>query len=411
MEKSEFYGVVEQNLGSENIAKAIKKASYNEALKQIKAMEKDEKLAKIVEIFSDFSTDLEALDALVPANLKALLSGLKEALVSEEEENLYNLIYEFDRLKKQTKAQKDEIKSIIISGFSSIEESVKSSKFTKRSEMLSIINESLVRELDMKDVLKEVCETAFLSTIESENFGEIKDTAHSIAKNISYHSIIDGEFSTQRVINIAKIILTQAINIANESKIYANDLISGAVEGVENGISKSIEKFKNDLKFAPEEIIENLSNTKQDLAKVEDEFIALLRVLSNTEGVSREILDGILQKDYDSYFAKLKRIANDASEQISEKLDEIDIDELGKNMSQKFDEFRKELSQKGAEFKENLELDEKIANFKREFGEFEKKIANKISEFKNRKAKEKEAKEMGERAYKAAKDSLEEESK
>ena len=159
------------------------------------------------------------------------------------------------------------------------------------------------------------------------------------------------------------------------------------------------------MKFAPDEIIENFNKNKAELDTLESDFISLLRSFgAHVNDPAKSVINEILQNDYDSFLAKFKRVSSDFSAAISQKIDELNLEDLSKNISAKFDEIRQEISQKSSQIAQNLEIDEKISNIKKEISELEKIASQNISgKVKNISEK---AKELGTRAFNAAKNSI-----
>lgn len=363
----------------------------------------DDKTQKSAELANEFLKDLDKLEILDKQTLEITLKSIKNALISDEEHYLFKLLYEFEKLKKQIGAQKDEIKEISAKSFKSIENSIKNTDLSKKDEIMNFINDIFIDELEMKGILKEVSESAFVSAI--ENAEDVLETSYEISKNLVYHAILEGEFNKVRILGICKVIMKSAISIANESKIFADELINGAIKGANDAITKCIEKFQNDLKFAPDEIIENFNKNKAELDTLESDFISLLRSFgAHVNDPAKSVINEILQNDYDSFLAKFKRVSSDFSAAISQKIDELNLEDLSKNISAKFDEIRQEISQKSSQIAQNLEIDEKISNIKKEISELEKIASQNISgKVKNISEK---AKELGTRAFNAAKNSI-----
>lgn len=404
-----FYDEIRSVLTEISADEQLKDMIFSEISKS-ENLSEDEKIAKSAKLFMIFCAHLNRMKILNQNTLKSLMQGLKKALTNENEAELFRLMYEYEKIKKQLNSKQDEIKRLTKKSFENIENSVKNSQIDNKDEILSFINEILIDELDMKDILKEASENAFLSAI--ENAKDVGDTSYEIAKNIVYHAICEGEFAKDRLISISKVVILAATNIANESKIFANELVSGAIKGSNDAIVKSVEKFRDDLKFAPDEILQNLSQTKAELELVESDFIELLRSVSSyVSDPSKSVIKEILQNDYDSFFAKFRRIKNELSGVILEKFDELNFEakykELSRNLSAKFDELKAEIGEKGSKFSENFSIDDKISAIKKELGEFEKINAEKFGQ--KLKTLSEKAKEFGNRTYEAAKNSLKKE--
>lgn len=409
---SKFFDNLKEKLGSAELSQSIENLAFDESLRAFRGLDRDAKNKKASLLFGKFCSDLKKLEILDEKGIKAVLLGLKKAICDEEEQYLYKLIYEADKLKKQIFSQRAEMKNAVSSGFEAIENSVKNGKFDEKDEILALLNDVLINELDMKGILKESSELAFISVI--ENGLDIKETAHEVAKNIVFMSINDGEFKKSRILQIAKIVVSRAILVANESKIYANELIFGAVSGTNDGILKSIEKFKENLNFAPDEIVANLEDTKNEIPQIQTEFNALLKdFYAKADEPAKSALQKVLDDEFSGYAGKFKKISTELSDQINAKIEELDLEskykEIAKIGNEKFEELKKEFNEKSSKIIENLDLDEKFNDIKKEFLEFEKKLGAKFSEFKNSdtaKNFNEKAKEFGARAFEAAKNSL-----
>ena len=265
----------------------------------------------------------------------------------------------------------------------------------------------------MLGILKETTSEALLTTLEKAH--DIEDTVFEITKNITYQAINEGEFTKQRFLDISSSIIEAAIEIADEDQSFAKNLLSGAIHGTKEGMAKAIDKYKNDLKFAPEEIVENdLKNAKKELVKIEEAYIRMIEeTAAHSSGASIKIIDEILSNKINSSFAKVKRVANEASEAISEKIEEIKINTLSKDYDfvekaeVKIALLRKEMG------KIEVRAGNKFESLKREMGELEKSVSKKVEaiksfEFENEKAKKAatEAKRLGNRAWEVAKGAL-----
>jgi len=169
---------------------------------------------------------------------------------------------------------------------------------------------------------------------------------------------------------------------------------------VREGITKAIDKFKNDLKYAPTESMEglletDLSELRKELSRVDEQFITLLEVIaSQSEGISASLIKEMI-KERNSSTAKIKRAANDAKEVISERI------ELLKAEASVFEKT----------FKSRAER--KLESLKNDVNKFEKKASEKVEsikqfEFENETAKHvaQEAKKLGFRAWEVAKNMM-----
>ena len=404
MEK--FKEVLKQNLESKNLNEII----YNSVCDSVSEILKNRKEINKSELFFEFINALKDENLLNKERVKSVIYALKKTLNKKQEDEIYNLLYEVERLKKNIGLQSKELREQIYSDLKSIEDEVKLKDISNKSEILSAINEALIDAVDLKDIIKEISENVFLSIIESKS--DIFEGSYEFCKNLTYKSINEGEFQRYRILEISKTIILRAINVANISKIYAKDLLKGAVLGVNDGIIKSMEKFQNEFKFAPDELSQKAQILENELSNLEEEFVLVVKNLAaTTQNPAQEVLNEILKKEYDNYIVKMKKLSSDMISQIKSKFEDSAISQNYKEFSKlainKFDDIKKEITAKSSKFIDDFELNDKLSSLKKDIDELEKKFFGK---FKSKKAEKNsdETKEISNRAYTATKEKIEE---
>ncbi|ASM39427.1 hypothetical protein CSPB12327_05180 [Campylobacter sp. RM12327] len=346
-----------------------------------------QKEEKIIYIFSQLCEELKSKNLLNHETLSSIMDGLFRASVYEKEQYFHKLIYENDQIKKQIYAQGRDIRNSLVDIYKNIENQFKKSNSPYKDMILDVIDERLIGGLEILGILKETSESAFLTTI--ENGEDVEDTAYEISKNISYLTIKEGKFEKERILNISKVIVKAAIEVANESKIYASSLIKGVINGNKDGIFKSIEKLNDDIKFVPKEINQNLLETTKELQNIENDFIELLKNISlECDEPSKSIIEDILQNSLDSYLAKFIRLTNDTKQLIISKMEDIkeneNIEEFAKKANEKMHSLKQEFSKKSLKIFKNLEAQKQeldkfeIENAKKEITLEAKKLGNKV---------------------------------
>ncbi|CAD7288013.1 hypothetical protein [Campylobacter suis] len=346
---------------------------------------------KMLELFAELKA--ENLDKM--QDLQDAMSEINARLISQKESELFSLIAQADEMLKKIANKRTEIKQTLKASFEAAEELVNANDIERKDEILLLLNSAIMRETRMFGILNESVQSAFLTTIESG--GDIKETAMQIAKNISYNAINEGELSSGRIIEIAKAIVSGAIEVANESKIFAKELVCGAIEGTREGILRTLENLKSNAKFTPTEA--GLAKIVRDLRDIEDKFIQMIKdVGAQTNDPSRSAIEHLLDESLDSNVAKLRRISEQAAEELVQKLEDIKenatVNEFLSSTSEKFEKLKNELNERT----KNINLDEKIEGF-------EKKASEKLDEMKQLDIKQ-EAKKIGDRAYSVARDFL-----
>ncbi|WP_169778178.1 hypothetical protein [Campylobacter curvus] len=358
--------------------------------------------AKMNAMYENFSEQ----NLISAKNLKNAMEGINQALVSAKEEELYELIDKKDELARAIESKREEIKRRLKISFEAAENVISSKEFSEKNEILELLNNAIIRETRMLGILKESAMNAFLTTIERGE--DVGDTALAIAKNMTYVGIIGGEFSKERILEISKAIVTAACEVANEGHIFAKELVYGAVNGSKEGISRAIERLRENSKFAPDEL--KLNSELISLKNIDQGFISMLRELEpKLEGVAKNEIEKLLDTELDTNFAKLRRISDQASEQILARIEELKANssmlELMNAANDKIGALKQEINERSKKLKLNFDAGEKLEGIRQDIAELEKKASEKLEDIKQLNIKI-EAKKFGDRAYKAAKDFL-----
>ena len=395
-----------QNLDKKIEAQTILNLSYEISLTYLNRLDKNAKIAKFSELLLDFCTDLEELNLITDENIKAVFDGVKRAFIQDEEEYLYRLMSEKERISRQILTQKNEIKDLMFDTFNALEMRFANTKISSNLTIKRALNEKMLDETIMKEYLSEISETAFLSAIENNESlsTNVQEKISQIAEKIVYIATCESEFNREIFAKIITIVINEAVNVANASQIYATELIEGAVLGANLGLKKAVEKFKNDHKFSPIAPSEQLFNP-------DDETIKVLKNLQiSVANPSKEKLEMILAKDFDNYFVKFKRLSSDVAQNLGEKLGEKrekisesaeniaekikskiseigsreKIDEINKIASQKLENVISQAKERTEKLKSNLNNSDKFENFKSKIVKFERYFLDKFENLKNK---------------------------
>lgn len=387
-----FSATLKENKENIELPAIITELTFELSRKKIQRLKDDAHIqSRLGELFEFYARALQSEEIQNEKNIDAIISGLIKAANSEKEDFLYKTLYEKEQLEKSINIQKKSIQSNIAGTYSQLEERIGKMDSTIAAEYLKTLQNVKLRGIEMLGILKETTSEALLTTLEKAS--DIEDTVFEITKNITYQAINDGEFSKNRFIDVTNSVMEVAIEIADEDLGNAKDLLSGSIHGTKEGMAKAIDKFKNDLKFAPEEIEDvlqkDLTSIKKELVSVEEDFIEMLKsTKNNSNGISKKIINELLENELDNSLAKIKRVASEAIETLGEKIEELKTtkpyleNEFVRKAEKKIGEFEKVASQKV----------ESIKNF----------------EFENEKAKKAtaEAKRLGNHAWEVAKNVL-----
>lgn len=360
-----FSASIKENKDTQDLTSVISELTFELSKKKIQRLKDDAHIqARLGELFELYTRALQSENLENSQNIDAIISGLIKAASYDKEEFLYKSLYEKEQLEKSITKQKESIKNTILGTFNILEAHIEKMDKAVADESLKALHNTKLRGVEMLGILKETVSEALLTTLEKAK--DVEDTVFEITKNITYQSIKEGDFSKERILEIANTILKATIEIADEEKANAKALLNGAVHGTKEGMAKAIDKFKNDLKFAPEELAtEDLKTIKKDLVDIDDAFVELVKNSKEVSvGLSIEVIEDILNNDIDNSLAKVKRVAIEARETLSEKIDELHIseNEFVKKAEKKIVELEKIASQK----LDSIKQDERTQNATKE---------------------------------------------
>jgi hypothetical protein len=391
-----FLATLKENKGNPELIKLISELTFELSRKKVQRLKDDTNIHnRIGELFELYCKALHDEGLKSPRAISAVIDGLLKATSHDKEAFLYKTVYEKEQLEKSIFTQKQQIRATISEAFSVLEAHISHLQPETKDSALTALHDAKLRGIEMLGILKETTQEALLTTL--ENGTDIADTVHEISKNLSFQTISEGDLTKQRIIDISGTIIGASIDIADEDLGHAKEILDGSINGVREGITKAIDKFKNDLKYAPTEAMEGLLETdlfelRKELLRMDEQFILLLEALaSQSEGISSSLIKE-MTKEMNSSTAKIKRAANDAKEVISERIEQLKAD------ASVFEKTFKDKAEK------------KFESLKKDVNELEKKASAKVEsfkqfEFESETAKQvaQEAKKLGFRAWEVAK--------
>ncbi len=344
-----FIATIQESKETRNLAQDISEITFELSKKRIQRLKDDTHIeARLGELFEFYMRALQTENLDNSQNIDAVITGLIKSSSYDKEEFLYKSLYEKEQLENSIAKQKESIKNSIIGTFDILEAHIEKMDKAVADESLKALQTAKLRGVEMLGILKETLSEALLTTLEKAE--DIEDTSFEIAKNMTFESIKDGDFKKDRVLEIVNTILRSTIEIADEEQANAKTLLNGVIHGTKEGMAKAIDGFKNDFKNAPKELAtEDLKSIKKDLSDIDTAFVEVVKNAKQySSGLSSRIIDGILSKDIDNSLSRIKRVAVETREALSEKIDEFSISEsqLVKKAEQKIAELEQIASKK-----------------------------------------------------------------
>ncbi|MBF7042562.1 hypothetical protein IY971_04000 [Campylobacter volucris] len=322
----------------ENIPELISELAFNLSYKKIST----EHISNET-LLANFISILQKLDLANEENISKLIQAITQARVEDDKKTFFNYLNELGKLKIKIEEQKDSIKSKICENFVDLEKALENLNL---NHFHISINDAMLYDIEILGLLKETAENAFITTLEKGE--DVELTSCEIAKNLVFNAICEGDFETKRILNISKVILIAAFELANESKAFAYDLCIGVIYGTQEGISLAVDKFKANFAYCVLE--QDLKQKEKDLIDIEHDFIQILKDISvSIDNPVKDILKDLLHNKFDTLFAKFKRLIQENREQILMKINELKqnpkIDDFGKFAQSKLNLLAKELNE------------------------------------------------------------------
>lgn len=348
-----FIAMLKEKREDSQLLKSISELSFEIALKEISTLKENEDIQqKVGTIFEALIKILHEKNLISSAAIGSIFDGILKATNSEKEALLYKTICEKELLEKSVERLKKEIGDTLNQSFTVLEKQISILHDEIKDDAFIALNDAKLRGIEIIGILKETTTEALLTTLEKGN--DITETAQEITKHLVFQTITEGKLSIERILDISKTIIATSAELANEDISRAKELLTGSIEGVREGISKAIDRFKTNLKYAPSKEMEALLQTdleelKKDLNKIDDQFIDLLNTIANeTKGVSESIIKE-MTLDLNSSSAKIRRAVNEAREVIAER-----IEQLKENAEKSFEELKQDMSERAEKSFESL---------------------------------------------------------
>lgn len=370
-----FKSTITQNCTSENSDDLIAKVVFELSYKKLVRIKNEEQKQQIVKhLYEIFLQGLSFCEKNTQINILHVIDGIMKAVSFDMETQLYENIYKQEQLQKQIQTQTENIQNTIALTFDSLE------SITQDENFQNALKDAKLRGLRMLGILKEVVEEALLTTIEKGD--DIQELSTNLIKNLVYEATAStNDFTKQRFLQVVKVVLDVAVDIAQADPSHSVDIIRGSVLGSKEGVLKSVEVFKNRLKFSPYEFLSecDLLEVKKELNEIDDDFIELLKQYSkNKEQISAKVIDKMLKKELDNTIAKIRRVTAEAKEEINERIEQLKI-----NASIKLEKIKQNASLKAHELKQNQikqeakKLGERAWEVAKEFAKNAKDVINK----------------------------------
>ncbi len=381
--KEEFTKEINETKDIDKVEDKIKYISFKLTKNKISRLKDNKKIEqRINELLKSYTKILKDENVENISTILSVIEGITKAASEEKENSIYRKIVQIGKLEKEIEEEKQELKDLLRNIYINMEKAAKVLDKNTQDFVQKAINDTKLKDVVLLGILKETTEEAILTVLENKK--DIEVLINQITQNIVYQSVEEGDISKAKIMEVSRIVLNVAIDIADEYQAVAKEILKGTTYGIKEAVVKAINKFNENLEFLPDET----RDTRQEqilfeglnIIDVNNDFLDLLRnSAKGSKGISKNILEDIIF-EIDSPFSKIVKITADTKEGVLKKIERL-------KDNPKINEFKKRLTQKITD----LNLEQKI-----------KKIKNEDSQ-----STSKESKKLGTRAWEIAKNALE----
>jgi len=232
--------------------------------------------------------------------IESILKSVLECTTESQNIALEDLILEREKIERRITQKSEELQEFRKTTFDTLETLLSDEKYSFQKASLSSLHNLKLQNLDILEVLKEVSESAIVTTLEkTKNATDIHKTIVEIAKNLTLQTLNEGILSSVRIRKVLNSILDSAIEVAEASPAHAEDIISATVHGMRKGLISSISRFQERFENTPDEakklLLEDMQMLFEDLHHADVLFMQTLKTkASNSTQMISETLNSIV---------------------------------------------------------------------------------------------------------------------
>ncbi len=270
-----------------------------------------ESFAKEITQFAD--TDEEIL--------QYAFERLIESVQKPKEKEIERLIIEIDRLQRHLNTEEEELQRSLRELFVGIEAAVEKIAPQRRDVWKEALENTELGHVEGLGILTETIEAALIAALEEAE--DIESSIREVVRHVTHKALSEGILSAARIRAILTTILMKASELAEATPNLAEEIIHGAVYGINDALISTVKQLKNQLNFAPKEQETGHVNWRE-----------LIRMLSRSDELYKEIINDVASKNSSfvrdillgcsdvigDQFAELKRISNETIEVAKKRL-------------------------------------------------------------------------------------------
>ena len=253
--------------------------------------------------------------------LKIITSTVLDTETQPLHDEVEELLAQKERIERQLERKSDALQHAKYTIFDAIESQLSSESAQSQAKLHQIKFQSI----DLFDMLSEMLESALVTTLEKGY--DIEETTEEIIKEMTYETLNEGALNTIRLRKILATILQSAIDIAEASPNHATEILRGALRGLRAGLTRAIERFKQQLIYMPDEakvaLIEDFAQLQDELTQVDTLFSQVVTTLAGQSSAATRQLIEQINDDIRYDMEELVHISKETVEVMREHLNQF----------------------------------------------------------------------------------------
>lgn len=281
--------------------------SYNKTLKDVQK--------RVSNSIGKLSNELDELNFHDIKNISTTILDIETATLKDD---VASLVAQKEAIERRLEKKAQELQETKYDVFNAIEV-----EFKDNEGALLKLHQVKLQCIDLYEFLSEMVESAFITALERDTDGEIRDSIQEVIKDITFEAIKEGSLNTIRIRKILSTILQSAIDISEATPTKAEDILSATLKGMRSGLIHSIDRFKKRLAYMPVEakhiLIEDYDTIMEDLNQTDILFSQVVQTQAseNSPMISKLLIDITKSMRYD--LEELVHISKEAADMMREK--------------------------------------------------------------------------------------------
>jgi len=256
--------------------------------KNSKSPSLDEKVTALVaHIEKEWSVPRDRLNF---QELKSLAESVLDIETQKLHDEVQDLLAQKEQIERQLERKSLELQNAKYSVFNAIEENIA----TEAPSIQRDLHQIKLQSIDLFDMLEEMVESAILTTLEKGH--DVEETIKEITKDITHETLNEGTMSTIRIRKVIYTILQSAIGVSEATPNSAEEILRGTLRGIRSGLVKSINEFKQQLQYMPEEIKADILQDYSDLDELKQTNLIFTQTIQSLSSATDTNTKDMLQK-------------------------------------------------------------------------------------------------------------------